>query len=295
LLAARAAQAQGSTERRDQWLKLAYSESPDGEAAVLLTQAELELDSGEHEAALATLTRLDELRRDHPNAVGLLARAYRGLSDAERLIELLPRLNRARLTPDARLALATEALQAGFARADLSIERVAEIWARLPNDLRIAPALVALRAIALDRCGRGDEAERELRAALKRDWHPTLVQAYGEVRGAEPAKQLKQAETWLESHPEDGALLLAAARLCIANELWGKARSYLESSLALAPVPDAYALYGQLLTQLGEGERAALAFRSGLGLVSPVDAKLPELKRPSLEPPAQREAEGEVS
>ncbi len=51
----------------------------------------------------------------------------------------------------------------------------------------------------------------------------------------------------------------------MANELWGKARSYLESSLALAPVPDAYALYGRLLTQLGEDERARSAFRSGLG------------------------------
>jgi HemY protein len=117
--------------------------------------------------------------------------------------------------------------------------------------------------------GLGDQAERELRAALKREWHAALVAAYGDVRAADPAKQLKQAETWLKAYPEDAALLLAAARLSMANELWGKARSYLESSLAIAPVPDAYALYGRLLTELGEDERAALAFRSGLGLVSP--------------------------
>ena len=40
----------------------------------------------------------------------------------------------------------------------------------------------------------------------------------------------------------------------MANELWGKARSYLESSLALAPTADAYALYGRLLTELGEDD-----------------------------------------
>jgi len=61
-------------------------------------------------------------------------------------------------------------------------------------------------------------------------------------------------------------LLLAAARLCMRNELWGKARSYLEANLAIKPRPDAYELYGRLLEQLGERERAADAFRSGLTL-----------------------------
>ena len=127
---------------------------------------------------------------------------------------------------------------------------------------------------------------------MKRDWHPALVQSYGEVRGADPAKQLKQVETWLKSYPDDAALLLAAARLSMANELWGKARSYLESSLALAPTADAYALYGRLLTQLGEDDRALLAFRSGLRLVSPAAAEpLPPSR--GLAPPA-RDAEREA-
>ena len=46
LMAARAAQLQGSDGRRDDWLKLAYEEMPEAETAVLLTQAELQL---EHE------------------------------------------------------------------------------------------------------------------------------------------------------------------------------------------------------------------------------------------------------
>jgi HemY protein len=99
------------------------------------------------------------------------------------------------------------------------------------------------------------------------------VRSYGEVQGADPTKQLKQVETWLKTHPEDAPLLTTAARLCMAAELWGKARSYLESSLALAPVPETYALYGRLLATLGESERALLAFRSGLGLVTNLAAE----------------------
>ena len=50
LLAARAAQAQGAHERRDEWLKLAYDASAESQPAVLLTRAELELDAGELDA-----------------------------------------------------------------------------------------------------------------------------------------------------------------------------------------------------------------------------------------------------
>jgi HemY protein len=285
LLAARAAQLQGSTERRDAWLKLAYDESPASELAVLLTQAELQLQDGENEAALATLDKADQLKADHPVATALRARAYHALGDRTRLGELLPRIGRARLNPEIRATLAAEAFETEAGRSGLSREDLGALWSQLPAELRGQPKLIALKARALDRLGRGDDAEKELRAALKRGWDAELVSSYGEVRSSDLAKQLKQAESWLGAHPEDGTLLLAAARLCMANELWGKARSYLESSLALAPEPAAYGLYGELLSQLGEREQAALAFRSGLNMLAPVDAELPDLTRASLEPP----------
>jgi HemY protein len=118
-----------------------------------------------------------------------------------------------------------------------------------------------------------------------------LVIAYGEVRGKDLAKQLRYAEGLLKEHAEDPALLATAARLCIEAELWGKARSYLESSLALEPDPARFALYGRLLDRLGDGERAALAFRSGLALLEHTPANLPALIGPA-SPPALRLAEG---
>jgi HemY protein len=179
-------------------------------------------------------------------------------------------------------AVVADALDERLARPDLTKDTLAEAWGFVPGELRSAPRLLALRAAALHRLGRGDEAEKELRAALKRNWHPALVAAYGDVRAADPQKQLRQAETWLKDHPEDGVLLLTAARLCTINELWGKARSYLESSLALAPDPGSYALYGRLLLQLGEREHAASAFRSGLSLASGIDFDVPALAGPAL-------------
>jgi HemY protein len=75
----------------------------------------------------------------------------------------------------------------------------------------------------------------------------------------------------------------------MACELWGKARSCLESSLGLSPSPEAYALYGDLLTQLGEHEAALAAFRAGLELVSPT--AVPAMPRARSLAPPPREAE----
>jgi HemY protein len=239
------------------------------------------------------LAAADQTTADQPAALALRARAYRALGDRVQLLALLPRLARAALPTAERDELVKLAVQGELTRPDLTAERLTEVVDSLPSELRAAPQVVAEHARALARLGRGEEAERELRAALKREWSSVLVQCYGEVRGANPAKQLKQAETWLKSHPDDATLLTAAARLSMDSELWGKARSYLESSLSLNPAPDAYALYGRLLTQLGEDERALLAFRSGLGLVSPAAAEPLPPSRSLAAPPRDTELEAQ--
>ncbi len=280
LMAARAAQLQGSAERRNEWLKLAYEELPEAEVAVLLTQAELQFEAGELERALATLERILESNPNHPAGLGLLAQTWRALGDRQQLGELLPRLGHAKLSPEQLESIAAEAFGWLVDSDSLTLAQLDGHWAALSGQLRKAPALLRLRGLALARIGKGDQAERELRAALKRSWAADVVRAYGEVRGADPIKQLRQAESWLEEHPEDGALLQATARLCMSNELWGKARSYLESSLALAPDAEGYALYGRLLDLLGEGDKAALSYRSGLSLASGADPDVPALDAP---------------
>ena len=280
LMAARAAQLQGSDERRDDWLKLAYEELPEAETAVLLTQAELQLEHSDYERALATLQRIQEAHPDHPVALALLARIHHALEDWERLLALGPRLADARMDTGEMEGIIAAALEASIAEQDITRVDVDRLWGRLPAPLRKAPRLIALQGLALNSLGQGEEAEKKIRQALKRGWEEPLVLAYGRVRGAKADKQLLQAEQWLKQRPEDGALLLSAARLCMVLELWGKARSYLETSLAIAPRTEAYALYGRLLDQFGEADNAALAFRSGLSLAVGAGDDLPALGSP---------------
>ena len=139
---------------------------------------------------------------------------------------------------------------------------------KLPKDLKKDLAALGAYFSGLIRTGMHERAEKDISTELKRSWRGPVVRYYGLVQAEDATRQLKIAEDWLKQHGEDADLLLAAARLCLRNELWGKARSYLETVIAIQPTPDAYQEYGRLLNQLGEGEAAAEAYRHGLNLVA---------------------------
>ncbi len=268
LQAARAAHLQGHDERRDEWLRLAYQETPEAANAVLLTQAEFQLDRGQTEQALATLRRLDENSRDHAQALALLGRLYFELSDWTSLGELLPRLRKVgQLKPGTLDKWTIRVHKEALDRAADSAA-VTEAWKGVSRAHRASVELQEAYYRGLMRAGEHDRVEKELAGILKSNWAGPLVRLFGMVEAQDSSKQLKRAEGWLKNHADDPDLLLAAARLCLRNELWGKARSYLETVISLRPTPDAYQEYGALLNQMGEADAAATAYRDGLGMVS---------------------------
>jgi HemY protein len=268
LQAARAAHLQGKDDRRDEWLKLAYEQTPEAANAVLLTQAELQLDREQYEQALATLRRIEENSPDHSYALALLGRLYFRLHDWDQLAAVLPRLQKhGRVKKETLDEWSIRVHTENFRNAADGDAAIRE-WRNVPKHLRRDTTLLDAYYMALMRTGLQAKAEKDLAAALKSEWRGPLVRLFGLVEGPDTTKQLKRAEGWLASHGDDPDLLLAAARLCLRNELWGKARSYLETVISLRPSPEAYQEYGRLLNKLGETDAAADAFRDGLGMVA---------------------------
>ncbi len=268
LQAARAAHLQGRDERRDEWLRLAYRETPEATNAILLTQAEFQLDRGHYEQALATLRRLEEDTKDHAQALALMGRLYYRLEDWDALAELLPRLRKNSQLKSGALERWTVRVHREALDKAADADALDHAWKGIPRKLRSDIGLLESYYGGLMRVGLHDRAEKELAAALKSNWRPSLVRLFGLVEATNTTRQLKRAEGWLKNRGEDPDLLLAAARLCLRNELWGKARSYLETVISLRPTPEAYQEYGALLTQLGEADAAADAYRDGLGMVA---------------------------
>jgi len=250
-----------------------------GVTHAILTQAELQLDRQQYEQALATLRRLEENSRNHSHALALLGRLYYRLQDWQQLAELLPRVSKhGRVEQETIDKWAVRVHTENFARAADGDAVIAE-WKTVAKTLRADTTLLDAYYLNLMRAGLNEKAEKDLVAALKSEWRGSLVRLFGLVEGPDASKQLKRAEGWLAKHGDDPDLLLAAARLCLRNELWGKARSYLETVISMRPTPEAYQEYGRLLNQLGEGDAAADAYREGLGMV----ANSPSLDIPRLE------------
>ncbi|MFK8029995.1 MAG: heme biosynthesis HemY N-terminal domain-containing protein [Gammaproteobacteria bacterium] len=266
--AAKAAQLQGEHERRDNWLMLAYEQDPEASTAVLLTQAELQIGHEQYEEALATLRKVEDSNPKHTHAKVLMGTIYEKLGDWDSLYALLPELKKIKKSPAmndiTRLIAAASRHQLIAAGTKGDKSTVNKTWNGLTLAARKETELVSCYARALCDCKDHNAAEQVVKKAMGNQWSAQLASLYGNIETDAPKKQLAVAESWLQSRGDDSSLLIACARLAMRSELWGKARSYLESSLSIDPQPHAYQIYGELLTQLGETDNAAAAFRQGL-------------------------------
>lgn len=279
--AARAASELGDYEQSDALLHKAAEREPEAGLAIGLTQAQLQIDRGQYAEARESLNALHSDHPRHPRVLTLLQQLYVQLKDWPALCRLLPELRKHRVLPPAGLdelellawtAAVEQAGQGEVATAEDPQQGLNQCWQTVPSKLRNEPLLVRAYADGLSRLGAEEKAEEVLYAALKRQFDDRLVERYGRVRGREPARQLAHAEGWLKAHPENAELLLALGRLSLRNELWGKARDYLEASLRMDHRAETCAELARLLAQLGDNERSNRLFQEGLGLLDQTGA-----------------------
>jgi HemY protein len=281
LTAARAADLQGAEQRRDEWLNKAIEFEPAHRTPALIMQAEAHLKHKRFAAAQAALEQLNATDEMNARGLLLLARVYRQTGDWRQLQELEPKLRKTRGIPAALADETVEQIHLDRLKATGTQQNFAElnaVWKNLPKSISQRAEVVAAYARGCMACGRYDDAEVELRAALDRQWDENLVLLYGELEPDDPLATLERAERWLPNHREDAGLLLTCARLSARAELYGKARSYLETSIAIRPRVEAYQLLADFMEQTGDRERALKALSEGLALAAGPKARLPKIR-----------------
>ncbi|WP_375740656.1 heme biosynthesis protein HemY [Pseudomonas boanensis] len=285
--AARAAHKLGLHEESDQLLELALERQPKAERAIALTHAELQQERGEVDGALETLKLMHERHPRHHQVLRQLLALHESRGDWSALVGLLPDLRKEKALPEAQLAELElrvwsarlhQAGEEGLNKGEIALQPLTQAWQQLSSSQRNEPRLVLAFAEQLRRLGAQEEAEEAVRNAIKRSYDSALVRLYGLLRGRDAARQLQTAEGWLKEHPSESALLLTLGRLCLRNQLWGKAREYFESSLSFKRDPETCAELARLLSQMGEVERSNQLFQEGLGLL---DQRLPVLPLPT--------------
>jgi HemY protein len=146
--------------------------------------------------------------------------------------------------------------------ADLAALRA--LWKSVPDEFRRLGKIVAAAAEAFSKLGDCQGAQQLLTDSLNAQWDSDLVTLYGECRKEDNIAQIEQAERWLKQHTDDAGLLLALGKLCLHQQLWGKAQSYLDASLSLQPSGAAHAALGQLAEKMGKHDEALLHFQKSM-------------------------------
>lgn len=286
LAAARSAFELGYRDEANELLAKAESVEGDSHLAVALAQARMQLLDKHYEQCIASLERARQLEPHHPAILQLLQQAYYQLGDWERLRKLLPELDkhgnmREEQLQKLELEVYEQQLKAAAQRKDL--DQLHSAWNALSGRWQRNMQLRGQYAGQLHLLNDDEGAEKNLRWVLNREWRAELAELYGRLTGADAAAQLTVAEGWLKEYGQNPDLLTCLGRLCLRNELWGKARQYFEKSLLLRSEPTAAAELARLCNALGEKSEADRLYRDGL--MSAVRT-LPDLPLPSDDKPA---------
>ena len=276
LSAAKAAQKQNAPERRDHYLALAHQSMPDADFSVKLTQAELQFAHGQNEQALATLVHLHRISPKHPHIMVLLSKLYKQLKSWDDLIKLLPQLRKHKVCPEKELLsmeketyieLIQQFNNNQIRKNDINeSDQLQQLWQKISKELKKDKDLIEIYCNKLIQFNENNEAELILRNALRKEWQPILIKQYGLVKSSTLEKQLTFAESLSKDHDNHPLLLLTLGRLCMYNDLWGKARAYLEASIGNKELPETYKELGLLMEYLNEPQLAAEYFKKGLFL-----------------------------
>lgn len=277
LLAARASDYLEERERVLEYLDAAIEDEPKAEVAVAINRAQVHLRAGEYEQARAALEPSRHNAGRHPRVLDLLLRAYAGELDWEAQARLLPEMRKHANLPAAELDELERAVSRRRLEAAADAPALHVAWQDLPFTLKQDAEMLRLYVQRQMALGDGEAAEKTILRALKKTWDGQLVRHYGLLAHGDVPARITRAERWLADHPQDPELLLCLGRLCLRDQLWGKARDYFESAYRLAPDAEVCAELGRLLVGLGEPQVAAAYYREGL---QRHEADLPELPMP---------------
>ena len=265
VLAARAAQEMRAFPQRERHIQEATGHG--AELAAQLFEAEAQLGIKDASAALVAINRAKEIAPQHTALLRLELKARQLIGQWDEVDKLLDALARSNaLESGVAIQVRRKAYAENLKRRAEDDRALLEYWKKIPADFKADDFVARAAARSFMQRGGHDTALDVLESALNRAWHEDLVALYGEVRGSSPTRQIEQAEKWLHAKPRDAQLLLTLAQLCSVQELWGKAQSYLEASLAIAPSVEGHIRMAELKTQSGQPGEACQHYQKALGL-----------------------------
>ncbi|MCX7116249.1 MAG: tetratricopeptide repeat protein [Gammaproteobacteria bacterium] len=266
LTAARTAQELGQNQIRDHYLREAQHIEPKANIAVKLTQAQLQISSGQWEQALATLQHLHDLAPKHPYVLKLLAQLYETVKDWSALLRLLPSLKKysslsAPQIETMQQRLYLESFQEQCKQAQ-SVDIIKAAFKAQPKAYQQDPIFIIPYCQYLSTHQDWQTANQVIKQQLTKALDDRLILLYTDLPTEED--KLTFAKSLLKSHPHSAPLHYCLGRLNLNARLFGQARYHLEQSLSINPQPYLYFYLGETLEMLESPKEAAAMYKQGL-------------------------------
>ena len=258
VIAARSAHHLGDFAKRDEYLNQAEGRSPEAALLRQITQAELFLKQRRVEDALEVLKRI---RADTPKnitAIKLELKAQTLAKNWDEVLALTTLLEKRKaLWPEHATQNRFNAHLGNVQRKAQDAPALKTYWQQLSTADKRNTTLATTAARHLMAVGHHDETKNIIEQALAHGTDAALIELYGECHSSDVLKQVQWAEARLQANPRDSDLLLTLGKLCTHLQLWGKAQSYIEASIAIEPRRSAHLALAQLLEKSGKPEDAA--------------------------------------
>jgi HemY protein len=264
LAAGRAARKRGDLAQARHYIEPLAARHP---AAHAVAVAELARAEGRHADALAALDQ-PAAQPLPPRGVLLRAETLAALGRAGEAYGLLGALRQQQvLAPERLAALEAQWAEAGLREAaDANV--LADRWEALPRPLKSDARTVAAYAERAAALRWDDAAANSIESALDAKWDESLAALYGRLPVPHDGTRLDarrtHAERWLQARPTSPALLVALARIAMAQGQWPQAEGYLHRALAQGAGSEAWEELGHGFAASGDEARARQSYVNAL-------------------------------
>ncbi len=252
IIAARAANEQQEFDRRDAYLDDARGKTVGADTMRLMAKAEFQLDQKQPQSALSSLRELSETGvRKHIGALNLELKAQQQARNWDAVLDVANQLEkRNAINSTMAIQMRQQAWLEKLRGCAHDIELMHSVWKSMPAEFKRRSKIAAEAARIFLQLGEGAMARSLVTESLNAEWDSELIKLYGECFDGSVVEQIDQAERWLKLHYDDAGLLLALGKLCLHQELWGKAQSYLDASISVQPSSEAYNALAKLAEKL---------------------------------------------
>jgi HemY protein len=268
LFAAKAAANNQQLEQAKQLLTEFSVEYPQYKDFASLQMAESLIQASQIDRAIEIL---EAIQSENKTSLRLMANIYVLTSNWSALEALLPKIKRQSVLDENNFKTLQVKTYCGLLTnidpklsAKVRIQKLEAIWSGIPRSLRQIAEIIAAYSHGLATADAPEKALSLLTKALKSNWHPSLLQAYGRLEIKDGTKQLAIGEQWLATYSDDPQLLFALGGICRRMGFLGKAKDYMQSTIDIAPTVQAYHELAAVLELLGDTSSSSEVYRKGL-------------------------------